>query len=219
MSPEFLENLHLALQLVDMPRTEADGLGHFFAGDPLEATACAGGGMVQGREEEEEGGEGEEGSQGPPNPKRRKQRKEKKAEAVASLQVWCVLVNVLLKCLVCVLIQKHRKLFGDAWLSFLRLPVSKWIPLPSNPPSPLPRLPPDTLKPLSLSFSLSLSSTPQLTSSLYKKVLTSLHTRVMPHLLNPRLLIDFLVDSYDTGTHMYKFHCMFVDACVCKCTM
>ena len=39
----------------------------------------------------------------------------------------------------------------------------------------------------------------QLTSSLHKKVLVSLHSEVMPHLMEPRLLLDFLVDSYDTG--------------------
>lgn len=33
----------------------------------------------------------------------------------------------------------------------------------------------------------------------YKKILTSLHSEVMPHLLDPRLLVDFLTDSYDTG--------------------
>jgi U3 small nucleolar RNA-associated protein 19 len=38
-----------------------------------------------------------------------------------------------------------------------------------------------------------------LSSLLHKKVLVLLHSEVMPHLLEPRLLLDFLVDSYDTG--------------------
>lgn len=33
----------------------------------------------------------------------------------------------------------------------------------------------------------------------YKRILTSLHSDVMPHLLDPRLLVDFLTDSYDAG--------------------
>ena len=41
----------------------------------------------------------------------------------------------------------------------------------------------------------------QLSSLLHKKVLVVLHSEVMPHLLEPRLLLDFLVDSYDTGTY------------------
>ena len=39
----------------------------------------------------------------------------------------------------------------------------------------------------------------QLSSRLYKRVLTSLHSDVMPHLLDPRLLLDFLTYSYDAG--------------------
>ena len=39
----------------------------------------------------------------------------------------------------------------------------------------------------------------QLSSKLYKTVLTSLHSDVMPHLLDPRLLLDFLTDSYNAG--------------------
>ena len=45
----------------------------------------------------------------------------------------------------------------------------------------------------------------QLPPTLYRRVLVSLHSSVMPHLLDPRLLIDFLVDSYDAGV------------CVCLC--
>ena len=39
----------------------------------------------------------------------------------------------------------------------------------------------------------------QLSPTLYRRVLVSLHSSVMPHLLDPRLLIDFLIDSYDAG--------------------
>ena len=48
---------------------------------------------------------------------------------------------------------------------------------------------------------------PQLSPTLYRRVLVSLHSSVMPHLLDPRLLIDFLIDSYDAG----------VCVCVCVC--
>eukprot|EP00731_Ephydatia_muelleri_P001027 Em0001g1027a len=33
----------------------------------------------------------------------------------------------------------------------------------------------------------------------YKRILVSLHSEVMPHLLDPRLEVDFLTDSYDAG--------------------
>lgn len=39
----------------------------------------------------------------------------------------------------------------------------------------------------------------KLTEAVYKQVLTSLDTKVMPHLTDPRMLIDFLTDSYDLG--------------------
>lgn len=39
----------------------------------------------------------------------------------------------------------------------------------------------------------------QLPSATFKEVLVYLHSAVMPHLVDPRLLIDFLVDSYNTG--------------------
>ena len=42
----------------------------------------------------------------------------------------------------------------------------------------------------------------QLPPTLYRRVLVSLHSSVMPHLLDPRLLIDFLIDSYDAGVYM-----------------
>ena len=41
----------------------------------------------------------------------------------------------------------------------------------------------------------------QLLPTLYRRVLVSLHSSVMPHLLDPRLLIDFLIDSYDAGVY------------------
>ena len=48
------------------------------------------------------------------------------------------------------------------------------------------------------------SLSPQLNSLLHKKVLVVLHSEVMPHLMEPRLLLDFLIDSYDTGiTYVY----------------
>lgn len=54
----------------------------------------------------------------------------------------------------------HRHKFSDAWIAFLRLP---------------------------------------LTEAVYKQVLISLDTKVMPHLTDPRMLIDFLTDSYNLG--------------------
>ena len=50
----------------------------------------------------------------------------------------------------------------------------------------------------------------QLSPTLYRRVLVSLHSSVMPHLLDPRLLIDFLIDSYDAGVYI-------VCVCVCVC--
>lgn len=41
----------------------------------------------------------------------------------------------------------------------------------------------------------------QLLPTLYRRVLVSLHSSVMPHLLDPRLLIDFLINSYDAGVY------------------
>ncbi|XP_065829232.1 nucleolar complex protein 4 homolog [Oscarella lobularis] len=38
-----------------------------------------------------------------------------------------------------------------------------------------------------------------LPSSVYKRVLVSLHKTVMPHLVDPKVLIDFLTDSYNIG--------------------
>ena len=48
---------------------------------------------------------------------------------------------------------------------------------------------------------------PQLSSLLHKKVLVMLHSDVMPHLTQPRLLLDFLTDSYDTGI-IIPHYCM-----------
>jgi hypothetical protein len=33
----------------------------------------------------------------------------------------------------------------------------------------------------------------------YKRVLVIMHKQIMPHLVNPRLLIDFLTESYERG--------------------
>ncbi|XP_065174834.1 nucleolar complex protein 4 homolog [Sycon ciliatum] len=38
-----------------------------------------------------------------------------------------------------------------------------------------------------------------LPSSVLVRVLNNIHTNVMPHMLNPKLLIDFLTDAYDAG--------------------
>lgn len=38
-----------------------------------------------------------------------------------------------------------------------------------------------------------------LTSEIHKKILLNLHTDVLPHMTNPKLLMDFLTDSYNTG--------------------
>ena len=57
--------------------------------------------------------------------------------------------------------------------------------------------------------------TAQLSSSIHKKVLVLLHSEVMPHLVEPRLLLDFLVDSYDTGIYSLHFLgiCAFLRLC------
>lgn len=82
-------------------------------------------------------------------------------------------------------VQKHRKQFSDAWLAFLRLPVSSIA---------------RTLYSRDTNVDwLDFHSFSQLSSRLYKRVLTSLHSDVMPHLLDPRLLLDFLTYSYDAG--------------------
>ena len=39
----------------------------------------------------------------------------------------------------------------------------------------------------------------KLTEAIYKQVLISLDTKVMSHLTDPRMLIDFLTDSYNLG--------------------
>lgn len=38
-----------------------------------------------------------------------------------------------------------------------------------------------------------------LTSEIHKKILLNLHTDVLPHMTDPKLLMDFLTDSYNTG--------------------
>jgi U3 small nucleolar RNA-associated protein 19 len=38
-----------------------------------------------------------------------------------------------------------------------------------------------------------------LTEEMYKKVLLILHKRILPHLAEPKLLMDFLTDSYNVG--------------------
>jgi len=59
---------------------------------------------------------------------------------------------------------------------------------------------------ISKSYKLYLSSSwmaffhlPKLPLTLRKKVLVSLDSKIMPHLLDPKLLIDFLTDAYDSG--------------------
>ena len=72
------------------------------------------------------------------------------------------------------------------------------------------------------------SLSPQLNSLLHKKVLVVLHSEVMPHLMEPRLLLDFLIDSYDTGItyvhiltlyhaylHTHSASCVFKVLCDC----
>merc|ERR1712168_140230 len=64
---------------------------------------------------------------------------------------------------------------------------------------------PDTEE-ISKSYNCNLSSAwmaffhiPKLPSTVRKKILVSLDTKIMPHLLDPKLLIDFLTDAYDSG--------------------
>ena len=47
---------------------------------------------------------------------------------------------------------------------------------------------------------------------LYHEILSSLHLRVIPHMQNPKLLIDFLVDSYNLGgtTSLLALNSLFV---------
>ncbi len=57
-------------------------------------------------------------------------------------------------------LNSHKKVFTDAWISFLSL---------------------------------------QLDNSLYRQVLVILEDKVIPHLVDPKVLMDFLVDSYNNG--------------------
>ncbi|KAJ1813126.1 Maturation and nuclear export of 40S ribosomal subunits interacting protein, partial [Coemansia sp. RSA 2599] len=54
----------------------------------------------------------------------------------------------------------HRKAFSEAWLAFMRQP---------------------------------------LTAEIYKQVLTVMHKRIMPYMVDPKSLMDFLSNSYDAG--------------------
>ncbi|KAI8919036.1 CBF/Mak21 family-domain-containing protein [Powellomyces hirtus] len=56
--------------------------------------------------------------------------------------------------------KEHRRTFSDAWLAFLRQPMS---------------------------------------ADMHKRLLLAMHKKIIPYLLKPTLLIDFLTDSYDQG--------------------
>jgi len=51
-----------------------------------------------------------------------------------------------------------------------------------------------------------------LTSEIHKKILLNLHTDVLPHMTDPKLLMDFLTDSYNTGgvTSLLALNSLFV---------
>ena len=51
-----------------------------------------------------------------------------------------------------------------------------------------------------------------LTSEIHKKVLLSLHSRVIPQMTDPKLLMDFLTDSYNTGgaTSLLALNSLFI---------
>lgn len=51
-----------------------------------------------------------------------------------------------------------------------------------------------------------------LTSEVHKKVLLNLHSNVLPHMTDPKLLMDFLTDSYNTGgvTSLLALNSLFV---------
>ena len=51
-----------------------------------------------------------------------------------------------------------------------------------------------------------------LTSEVHKKILLNLHTDVLPHMTDPKLLMDFLTDSYNTGgvTSLLALNSLFV---------
>ena len=51
-----------------------------------------------------------------------------------------------------------------------------------------------------------------LSSEVHKKVLLNLHTDVLPHMTDPKLLMDFLTDSYNTGgvTSLLALNSLFV---------
>lgn len=51
-----------------------------------------------------------------------------------------------------------------------------------------------------------------LTSEIHKKVLLNLHSDVLPHMTDPKLLMDFLTDSYNTGgvTSLLALNSLFV---------
>lgn len=120
-------------------------------------------------------------------PKSKLSMREQKALDVQSLQVSncpqglyisnvCVLMTGYLS-----VAQKHRKQFSDAWLTFLRLPVSY--------PAIL----------VSTHTHAHAHTYTQLASSQCKHVLVSMHSRVIPHLIDPRLLLDFFTQAYDKG--------------------
>ncbi len=102
---EFIKNCHTALKAVDMPSKEAD-MEEFLTGIP----------PPKQRDKEDD-------EMNPP--KAKKNKRELKALSMRNLQVSLSL------CLSAQYdqrvfyndIQKHRKQFSDAWLTFLRLPV------------------------------------------------------------------------------------------------
>lgn len=56
--------------------------------------------------------------------------------------------------------RQHQKVFGEAWISFMQLPI---------------------------------------TTEMYKLILTNIHVDIIPHLADPKILHDFLTDSYNQG--------------------
>ena len=134
----FMENVYCALEQVQMPTSKKD-IAKFFSGEPpMPQQPGEREEEEKEEEEEEEGGqergeeEGGRGGLGPPKAKRSK--REVKALTVTNLHVSMHLgrhvslpnVNDSIKCTVGLsyLLQQHRKQFSNAWLAFLRLPVS-----------------------------------------------------------------------------------------------
>ena len=118
ISEHFVKNCHCALKLVTMPLSEED-IGEFFSGVPPDLSPWQQDPVSDDSDTERD--------ERPPKAKRSK--RETKALTVRCLQVSGHLTAMVILVLVIdkqfLFVQKHQKQFSDAWLAFLRLPVSQ----------------------------------------------------------------------------------------------